>query len=977
MKHATLLGRSAFVALGIALAAGPVLAQSTTQTPPPADLATPGAASQSPISAASGSGDGEIIVTGSRIRHNPLDQPSPVTFVDKTDIDRTGLSSIADVLQRLPSSGGGLNTKNNSSGNLGNPQDGGGVGAGASEINLRTLGSQRTLVLVDSMRFVNASSASGVPGSVDLNAIPQAAIERVEVLQDGASAIYGSDAISGVVNIITKTKQDGLEISAQHGLFKQGDGFTQNYDVSYGFGSEKTGTQIIIGGDYVSQKPVFDGDRVFSAFPHPHLTACDSNCSSGTPLGRFIVLTDPRSPTGDPYDLTLKGVTQGRPAFTPLDPTGAGSAYKDFTTADRYNFAPTNYLLTPYKRYSAFVNLDQPIAGDALKFSGKFFFNRRESSNQAAPLPLFIGPDAGNGNSLDTLTIDGTNPYNPFGTLSAGGNGTPANYSFVARRLVEGGSRHYDQTVDSYYGTATLSGQFRFLKHDWYWDANGVYGDTGAHQTFTGNVNAAKVAQALGPLSGCTGDCVPLDLFGGAGTITPAQYNYIAFVEHDKSRQRLWDGTANLTGQLFDLPAGPVGVALGYEHRDVKGSFTPDPLIQAGLGADIPAQATAGQYNVDEVYAELQVPILKDKPFFDMLNGNFAVRHSNYSTSGSKTTIKAGGDWKPVNDLLLRGTYAQGFRAPSIGELFGSQSRFDAPVTDPCNAVTFNANATIKANCIANGVPANGTYTQQGGQLPVLTGGNGALKPETSRSYTAGGVYSASWARGWAQVLTFEASYFHIKVKDAIAAIDPATLLDRCANTGDGLSCSAITRSASGQVTRIAGTLQNIAGIETDGLDLNFTFRSPMSHMGSFGVSSNNTLMFNYKQSFPSTDGVTVTKRDGTESGTQGYPRYRSVTTLDWTLHGFTVALTGRYLSKITESTGDNAGNVLGRRLYGDLQLIYDTKLAHRDFTFTVGVNNIAGVAPPACYSCSLSNYDPALYDLPSQFFYARASVKL
>ncbi len=973
MRYAILLRRSALAALGIALAAGPLAAQSAGSTPSPSDAA------QSPVTAAGGAGDsgGEIIVTGSRIRHNPLDQPSPVTFVDKSDIDRTGLVSIADVLQRLPSSGGGLNTKNNSSGNLGNPQDGGGVGAGTSEINLRTLGSKRTLVLVDSMRFVNASSASGVPGSVDLNAIPQAAIERVEVLQDGASAIYGSDAIAGVVNIITKTKQHGLEVSAQQGLFKEGDGYTQNYDLSYGFGSDKTGTQIVVGGDYVSQKPVFDGDRAFSAFPHPHLTACDSTCSSATPLGRFIVLTDPRSATGDPYDLTLKGVTQGRPAFDPANPDGALSAFKDFGTADRFNFAPTNYLLTPYKRYSAFANLEQPIAGDALKFSAKFFFNRRVSANQAAPLPLFIGPDAGNGNSLDTLTIDGTNPYNPFGTLSAGTNGTPANYSFIARRLVEGGSRHYSQTVDSYYGTATLSGQFRLLSHDWNWDVNGVYGDTGAHQTFTGNVNAAKVAQALGPLADCTGACVPLDLFGGAGTITPAQYNFIAFTEHDRSRQRLWDGTANVTGSLFDLPAGPVGVAFGYEHRDLKGSFTPDPLIQAGLGADIPAQATAGQYNADEVYGELQVPILKDRPLFQLLNANFAVRYSDYSLSGSKTTIKAGGDWKPTEDLLLRGNYSEGFRAPSIGELFGSLSRFDDPLTDPCNAATLNASATIKANCVANGVPANGSYTQQGGQLPVLTGGNTALKPETSRSYNLGGVYSASWASAWARTLTLEASYFHIKVKDAIGAIDAATLLDRCADTGDALSCASIHRSASGQVTQIVGVLENISSIETDGLDLNFTYRTPTSKAGSFGFAMQNTLMFNYKEIVPASNGTTTIKRDGTESGSQAYPRYRSVATGDWTIGGFTFSLTGRYLSAVRESTGDFEGNKLNRRLYGDVQLLWDTKLAERDFTFTVGVNNLAGKSPPACYSCLLSNYDPSVYDLPGQFFYARVGVKL
>ena len=379
MTRAHLFGRTSIIVLGLALAAAPALAQTGTPAVADPDHAAEGVApagttsgTQSPADAAAGS---EIVVTGSRIRHSALDQPSPVTFVDQADIARTGLSSIADVLQRLPSSGGGLNTKNNSSGNLGNPQDGGGVGAGASEINLRYLGSKRTLVLVDSMRVVNASSASGVPGSVDLNTIPQAAIERVEVLQDGASAIYGSDAIAGVVNIITKTKQDGLEVSAQQGLFKEGDGYTQNYDISYGFGSEKTGTQIIVGGSYVQQNPVFDGDRAFSRFPHPFLTACDSNCSSATPNGRFIL--------SDTQDYTLKAPVAGRPAYDPVDPTGATSAFKDFTTADRYNFAPTNYLLTPYKRYSAFANVEQPI-GDGIKFSGKFFFNRRVSANQAA-----------------------------------------------------------------------------------------------------------------------------------------------------------------------------------------------------------------------------------------------------------------------------------------------------------------------------------------------------------------------------------------------------------------------------------------------------------------------------------------------------------------------------------------------------------------------------------------------------------------
>ena len=960
MKHAHFLSHTAFAALGLALAAGPVSAQ--TGTPAPADAAS-GTASAADTG---GNVGADIIVTGSRIRHNPLNQPSPVTFIDQADVARTGLSSIADVLQRLPSSGGGLNTKNNSSGNLGNPPDGGGVGAGSSEINLRYLGAKRTLVLVDSVRFINGSSASGIPASVDLNAIPQAAIERVEVLQDGASAIYGSDAIAGVVNIITKTKQAGLEVSAQQGLFKEGDGFTQNYDISYGFGSEKTGTQIIIGGDYVSQKPVFAGDRAFSTFPDPFLTQCNTSCSSATPQGRFLVLGQNLTPTNPVI---------GRA------PTLAD--YRGFTTPDRYNFQPVNYLLTPYKRYSAFANVEQSLGGD-IKFSGKFFFNRRQSANQAAPLPLFIGPDSGNSNLLDTVTIDASNPYNPFGTLfpfgpvGPDGKPTAGNYSFVARRLVEGGPRHYSQQVDTYYGTATLSGKFQLFDHDWFWDVNGVYGKTNAKQSVSGNVNAANVARALGPLADCTGACVPLNIFGGAGSITPAMYNYIAFTQHDRSSQTLWDGTANLTGEILDLPAGPLGVALGYEHRDQKGSFTPDPIIQAGLGADIPAAASSGHYNVDEVYGELSIPILKDKPFFEMLNGSFAARYSTYSSSGSKVTLKGGADWKPTHDLLLRGTYAQGFRAPSIAESFGSASRFDDPATDPCNGVLAGTSSpALVTNCTANGVKADGNYAQNNDQLPVFTSGNRSLKAETSRSIVGGGVYSASWASGWARTLTLEANYYNIKVKNAIGAVDTTSKLDSCFVNGDPLSCATVHRSATGQITRIDGILQNLSSIKTEGLDLNLNYRSPETGYGSFGLNWANTITLKYDQTAPLTTGTSTIKRVGTESGAQAYPRLRSTATTDWTLGAFTASLTGRYLSSVKETGGSVPGHTLGRRLYGDIQLTWDAKLARNDITFSVGVNNIAGTAPPACYSCQLSNYDPSVYDLPSQFFYARVGLKL
>src|SRR5688500_14696508 len=272
-----------------ALRAGPAIAalvmapSAAAQSPlPPADAPeTPASTAEEPTSG------GEIIVTGSRIRRDPLSQEQPIVFVDEEDIAKTGLNSVNDVLQRLPSSGGGLNSKINNSGNLGNPPDGGGVGAGAAEVDLRYLTSRRVLVLVDGIRYVNGASASGVPGSTDLNTIPESAIERIEVLQDGASAIYGSDAIAGVVNVITKKRQSGFEGSGQWGGYDEGDGFTQNYQLSWGNGSDGP-LEVVVGGNYVEQGAVSTNTRNLARFPVPYSDTCnDGQCSGFIPMGRY------------------------------------------------------------------------------------------------------------------------------------------------------------------------------------------------------------------------------------------------------------------------------------------------------------------------------------------------------------------------------------------------------------------------------------------------------------------------------------------------------------------------------------------------------------------------------------------------------------------------------------------------------------------------------------------------------------------
>ena len=900
-----------------------------------------------------------ILVTGSRIRRDPLDQDQPRVFVDREDMDRTGLNSVADVLQRLPSSGGALNSRFNNSGNFGNPPDGGGVGAGAAEVDLRYLGSRRTLVLVDGLRYINAASASGVPGSVDINSIPDSMIERVEVLQAGASSIYGSDAIAGVVNIITLNQQDGLRASAQLGGYGEGDGFSQNYQLSYGIGTADDRTRIVVGGNFVKQDEVSAGRRELSLFPTPGATQCDATCSSGTPNGRFIVLGQ---------NLTLIAPVIGRRPLL--------SEYRPFLVTDRFNFAPYNLQQIPLERFGGFVTVTHELT-DTIDVTLRGLFNRRNSLNQAAPLPLFVGPDAGNGNLLDTIVIDATNPFNPFGTLRGDDPSTPlvdeSTYAFIGRRVVENGPRQYDQQVDTYYASATIDGSFELMGHDWYWDVNGVWGRNKAEQEVHGNINAANLARALGPVAACTSPCVPFNIFGGQGSITEQMLGYVAFTQRDSSRQRLWDVSGNISGGLFELPGGTAAIALGVEHRDQSGRFDPDPIVAAGLGSDIPALPTSGGYNVDEAYAELRLPLLRDTPFFHRLELTGAARYSDYSTSGSTTTFSAGVNWEPIEDLLFRGSWAEGFRAPSIGELFGTPSRFDQEVSDPCSqgstaAQNFNNNATVRANCIAEGVPANGSYAQLNSQISVVTGGNENLDAETSESWVVGAV----WRPSFLPRLSLEANYFDIQVDGAIQAIDAEVLLGRCANERDPLSCDAISRTASGQISVIQGFLQNIASIETDGLDATLTFRTGQTGAGTFGLFWTNTFLFNYHVTVPSTAGFTVIEREGTEQGSpdQAFPKYKSTAILDWTLREFGASLTGRYIGHVDEANG----NRMDSTFYTDLQLRWNLD---DQFGFALGVNNLFGEDPPPCFTCGLNNIDPTTYDVPGRFFYARVNVRM
>src|SRR5207244_9985046 len=245
---------------------------------------------------------------------------------------------------------------------------------------------------------------------------------------------------------------------------------------------------------------------------------------------------------------------------------------------------------------------------DNLNFSVKGLWNERKSKNQAAPLPFGIGQACGCTPVLDSIDIDVSNPYNPFGvTLDS------SNMLYVLRRFTEGGPRRFSQKVDTSYVVATLDGNFGIGGRDWYWDVNGVYGHNQAKQRMLGNINSDHLRTALGPVDVCaaTPGCVPFNIFGGEGTITPEMMAWVTFVQNDSSKQDMWDITGNISGELFDLPGGALGLAMGVESRDQTGSFKPDEVVSAGFSSDIPALPTRGGYNVKEAYAELNAPIMK------------------------------------------------------------------------------------------------------------------------------------------------------------------------------------------------------------------------------------------------------------------------------------------------------------------------------------------------------------------------------
>ncbi|MCA2981250.1 MAG: TonB-dependent receptor, partial [Myxococcaceae bacterium] len=854
-------------------------------------------------------------------------------------------------------------------------------GDGAIRVNLRGLKPASTLVLLNGRRL--APGGTGADSSVDLSSIPTNVIDRIEVLLDGASAVYGSDAIGGVVNIITVKKFQGAEVSAVGGVSSRGDGQTLDVTGLVGTSTDK-GSALASFGYYTTQ-PVFAGNRDFSQTQRAFDSVAgeEYRLGSGTvPGGRIIV------PGAE------AGVQNGNSAWNDLVrryPT-ATNFTRDLTTGqwrpfrgpnlpvddgDGYNFQPYNYLVTPQERFHLFSLGDYQVTSFARAYY-EGFFTKRTSTQELAPEPL-IG-------DLEGLTVSARNVYNPFGR----------DFSAVRRRLSEFGGRVTTQDVATFHGVVGVDGTFGDVK-GWTWDVHLNVSRNEATTVNQGNLRVTRLQNALGPsfiaadgtptcgtpdapISGC----VPLNLFGGPGSITQDQVEALRFTGVARGFNQQLGTQATVTGELFRLWAErPVSLAAGYEFRAQSGGYLPDPITAASETSGNKSLATGGGFSVHEAYGEVSLPVVDKRPGVERLELTAAGRFSGYSNFGSTLNYKFGLRYSPVKDVALRGTLSSAFRAPSVPELFGGQADNFANVTDPCGVVP--PGSPREQSC---GAAANNGDDQN--QLRARVGGNSALRPETARIATVGVVVEPRWVRG----LFFTADYYNIDVGSTVSSIGENVILAGCYPDQAGKApqyCGLIQRDPTTQrITRIDNLNANVGRDQVDGIDFTTGYRLG-TPAGTFNLLGAVTWLREYNRTLA--DG-TVIKGAGTwdlnQSGTGGaFPHVRFNASLGWAYQGLTASVRTAFIggySECGDADGDLSGLGLcydtssrGRRQVSpwntwDVTVGYTLRSPAGQSTLQLGVVNLFDQRPPVVYNGFANTTDVYSYDLVLRSFFMRLS---
>ena len=966
-----------------------------TSAPPPADQVKPEDVAAPPSDQRKQAQE-EIVVTGSRIRRKDLTTPAPVTVVTRQQFETSGKMTIGDFLQTMPEQGNAPNFQLNT----------GGINYGAdgtTRINLRSLGIQRTLVLVNGRRVV--PGGLGASAAVDLNTIPTEAIERVEVLKDGASAVYGSDAIAGVVNIITRRSYNGTNVGAQYGLSGHAD--AQTFDAHVTTGRSDENASAVFSVRYFNQKDSWLRDRSWSAqaldYDYTPGGGPSPSGSSRTPQGTVRI---PQDTNGNPVcngNALCLAMTDPSTGWKPStrfirDPTGpycgpnglgqvqcfrrfgSKAAANGFTGNDFYNYAAENYLTIPSTTVQAFSSGDAKFS--AVRGYYEVSYTQRNSTQNAAPNPL-------NPADYNNIVVSKDNAYNPFGT----------DLNYLGRRLVEFGHRTYAEELGTFRVVTgldgTLPGAFGPLA-GWYWDAAMNYGKTAGTFTTGGSFRNSRVASAVGPTySDATGlhcgtaanpvpGCVPLNLLGGPGSIDASQADYLGFTGTSRAFDALYTFTLNADGDLFTLGADrPVSMAVGDEFRRQSGAQIADPIVNSGDSNDFNFKSTNGYFTANEAFAELSLPLLSNIPGVEALEGSAAARYVNYSTFGGNFTYKLGARYTPVRDLTVRGTYSTAFRAPSISELYLGATENDPAATDPCADLSTVSPATA-AQCQKFGVKGTGSG-DTGLQELTRNGGNSKLDAETAKSFSVGVVVQPQMVRN----LSITVDYFNVKIDKAIGTIGAPNILQGCYINLNDDYCKLIVRNAFGAIQYINDLNQNIGQKKTDGIDFAVRYALP-TPAGRFGFAFDAAWLLSLDNTLKlATGDQTIHGKGNYDLG--ALPEFKANLGLDYYFGGLVAGAVGRYVGKFTECSNpadpttaagglcalDNTHtNPYSRTVHPYLQVDvhagYTLASSLGKTSLFAGISNLFDRAPPYIYSASLANSDPSTYDYLGRYVYGR-----
>lgn len=914
----------------------------------------------------------EITVTGTRIKRADLDTASPVTVLDREAIMAQGITDVGNLIQRMPSMSGTP---------IGTTTNNGNTNEGAVQIDLRGMGPERTVTLINGKRTVDGG---------DYTTIPAIMIERVEILKDGASAVYGADAVAGVVNIITRTDFEGVNIDVQTADFFDMDRGSQN-SIGIIAGTTFDRGNFVFGAEHVDQEEAFQRDAPWDFFQgsyyiyYPSDFGCETSPTTCTFFGSSRI---PESRlqffSHNPNDPT----TPVSRLFLVPTPGGVMTAHDNRT----YNYAPVNYIQTPYTRTNYFGEGTFEVT-DTIQFNASFRGTKRRSDQELAPLPYDTNIDPGfngvfNGTPYTGVSEDNFYLRDAVDRYNAA-NGTALPYeplTNVRRRMTET-PRHFSQDLTQYQAVMGFTGTVS----DYDWEVVYNRGYRSMVNSDLGQFSGVRLTNALGPSADLDGDgapecytdvndptsliigCVPLNLFGGEGTVTQNELNYVGveLVDTRVAEQEIFD--ASITGSAFELPGGELGWAAGFGYRGEQFKYTPDSAKVLGAATGGTGAGTDGSLYSKALFGEVYAPLFDNGTQSLALKGG--VRYDDYNLFGDDTTWQIGVEFQALDSLKLRGTAGTAFRAPTIEELFdGLQD--DAPTyADPCDPGDFQANYGGNGANIAPGCSraANRTDTQLTSQI----GGNLTLIPETADTFTAGLVWTPEF--GSNNDLTVTLDWWRIELEEAISTFGAQFTLDQCYVNQDPASCALISRRNDTDFTirELIDVNVNVASQVGEGIDTEVRYNFD-TNLGQFETALLWSHMLERSRvAFPGApednlEGTHFLNSSSTDGGT--YAEDKMNVSVQWYRGNLSVGYMAEYISEITAlASFQNYTQTIDSIVYHDL--VFDYTLNRFGATrLTLGVTNLTDEAPPYIDRGFNASTDPATYRMFGTGYFFRIS---